>query len=188
MLRPFALIASVALFLTGCAAPQHQPFPEADVPGMAPPPYTANEIRDHHADGSYVVMVTMDGEGNTLTRQRTTFLEPDATEVTIELHNLDEAGEAIGESVGGGRGTWASLRTHAHFPAAQTVLSHSEVSTPAGTYACWCYTVTSTTAAGGVAENVFHFAVGEPGPPVLMVVRVDGVEVQRMTMVEDGRG
>jgi len=182
------LLAAVALTLVGCATPPPAPFPPADVPGMAPPPYTADEIRDHHPHGAFIVMHTIDAEGNTVTRQRTTFLEPDATEVTIELHNVDAANEPVGDAVGGGRGAWADLRAHAHFPAADTTLSHSEVTTPAGDFRCWCYTVTGRTPESVVRETVFHFAVGEPGPPVLMVVRVDGAEVQRMTMVEDGRG
>lgn len=184
-----ALAATLALvFASGCAAPAPTPFPAADVPGMAPPPYTAAEIRDHHPHGSSVVMLTTDGAGEMVTRQRTVFLEPDATGVRIELFNVDAKNASLGEAVNGGRGSWADLRAHAHFPAASTTLSHSEVSTPAGDFDCWCYTVVATLPDGAVQEMEFHFAVGEPGPPVLMVSRRDGLEVQRMTMVADERG
>lgn len=190
LIRHALLAVSLLALPFGLGACQHTaptPFPTADVPNCAPPPYTAAEIRDHHPDGTYVVMLTTGAEGQMMSRQRTDFLEPDSTGVTIELRNVDESFEPVGDVLVSGRATWEELRSHAYFPAANTELSHGEVATPAGRFETWCYGLERTSEGGALERTEFFFAVGEPGPPVLMVTRVDGDEIQRMTMVVDGR-
>lgn len=184
--RRVALLAA-SLLVAACQHTPDTPFPPADVPNCAPPPFTAAQIRDHHHDGSFVVMVTSGPGGEVFTRQRTDFVDPDAAGVTIQLWNVDEANQPVGEVLASGRATWEELRSHAYFPAADTSLAHGRATTPAGTFETWNYTLTRTGDGGEETESVFHFAVGEPGPPVLMVTRVDGNEVQRMTLVADGR-
>ena len=52
---------------------------------------------------------------------------------------------------------WTELQAHASFPDADTNISQGTVTTPAGTFDCWAYTVTRREAAGKVVET-FYFA------------------------------
>lgn len=180
--------ALLALALcTACAGTRTEPFPAADVLNTAPPPYTAEQIRDHHPDGSFVVTETLGSDGALVARARTEFLEPDATGVTIRFVGLGAKGAEEGADAPGMRVDWTTLRSHAYFSAADTRLEHTTVKVPAGTFDCWTYRVAGRTADGLPQESLFHFAVDRPGPPVLTIRSIDGVESDRMRMVKDGR-
>jgi hypothetical protein len=183
--RAAALFALV--LCTACAGTRTTPFPSADVPNMAPPPYTAEQIRDSHPDGAYFVTETLGPDGEVVARVRTEFFDPDTTSVSIRVVGLGANGEEEGADAPGVRVDWPTLRSHAYFPAAGTRLEHTTVTVPVGTFDCWSYRVIGRTADGLPEETVFHFAVDRPGPPVLLIQSVDGVEVARMRMVEDGR-
>jgi hypothetical protein len=177
-----ALPLLLALALCACRGPS-TPFPSSDVPGLAPIPYTVEQLRSNHPSGVHVDMQTLVG-GVVTESSRTEFLDSDALAVTLRMTRYDGAGAALGQPVEQ-RVTWVDLRGHAHFPAAATQLGHAVVRVPAGEYEAWVYSVHAGDEAGTV--TTYHFAVDEPGPPVLLVQTVGGAEVLRMQMVADGR-
>lgn len=181
-MRHLLVLACVALLASACRTP-NTPFPDAEIEGLAPIPYTAEEIRANHPSGSITHLeVVRDGE--VVEVVHTEFLDADALSVTLRMSRFDAAGAPLGEVVEQ-RATWAELRGHAHFPAAATELGHSNVEVPAGEFECWVYRVYAGDAANTVVT--YHFAVDEPGPPVLFIEERDGVETGRWRMSHDGR-
>jgi len=172
----------LALTLGACRGPS-TPFPTADVPGLAPVPYTPEQLRRNHPSGVHIDMQTLVG-GQVTESSRTEFLDSDALAVTLRMTRFDATGAALGQPVEQ-RVTWVDLRGHAHFPAAATELGHAVVRVPAGEFEAWVYSVHAGDEAGTV--TTYHFAVDEPGPPVLLVQTVGGTEVLRMQMVADNR-
>jgi hypothetical protein len=176
------VLASLALVAAGCRTP-NTPFPEAQIAGLAPIPYTAEEIRANHPSGSMTHLEIVRG-GEVVEVVHTEFLDADALSVTLRMSRFDAAGAPLGEPAEQ-RATWEELRGHAHFAAAATELGHSLVEVPAGEFECWVYRVH----AGDEADTVvtYHFAVDEPGPPVLFVEERGGVETGRWRMSFDNR-
>jgi hypothetical protein len=149
--------------------------------GMLPTPYSAEQIRDNHRDGT-VIRMRMEPLGAAPFEEAWTFVKGDATSVTIESRVVGPAGaEARGDPAQATAepATWAELRDHAAFPAAATKRGEGTITVPAGTFQAWVYTVTDPQG----MVTVFHFAKDEPGPPVLMVATKGGQEVYRMTML-----
>lgn len=82
---------------------------------------------------------------------------------------------------------WAELRNHATWPAEATVIHHTRLALPSGSFDCWRYTVRSEE--GGVPMvSRFYFAKDRPGPPVRYDLVRDGLRVFRMTLLDSGAG
>ena len=175
---------STALLLSACETPaparEVPPWPES---GAGPTPYSAEQIRAAHPDGTEVCwQMTQDGERGP--DQWMHFCECDEDGVTVRQW-AERAGEVIGAPAEQ-RSTWAELRDHARFDAELTTREAATVTVAAGTFSCWLYTVREVARPGVVQQ--YYFAHARPGPPVLYVLTSDGEEQLRMELVQDPLG
>ncbi|MEL6905282.1 MAG: hypothetical protein AAFP22_07745 [Planctomycetota bacterium] len=189
ILRTIAPLA--VLLLAACAAPgdaavgDPSPGPATALPpateGMAPTPYTWEQIRWSHPVGASVTY-----------RNESAGSEPVFARMTW-VESSDE-GCAIASAAGPGLETlppvegaapqaWAQLRDHAQFPAGATTVTREARETPAGAFDCWKYVVES----GPDATTTFWFATESAGSPVDVVVTTSGEETSRMLLVESTR-
>jgi hypothetical protein len=170
-----------ALLLSACQAPaparEAPPWPES---GVGPTPYSAEEIRAAHPDGTELCwQMTQNGERGP--DQWMQFSEGDEHGVTVWQWS-ERAGDVIGAPAEQ-YSTWAELRDHARFDAEMTTREAATAKVAAGTFACWLYTVREVARPGVVQQ--YYFAHARPGPPVLYVLTSDGEEELRMELVQD---
>ena len=149
--------------------------------GPAPTPYTAQQIREAHPDGTRIAFL-LEQPGQERFVQVMHFVDGDAVAVTVETWYETLAGEPLGAR-GSQRSAWTELRDHAQFDASQTTREHAEVTVFAGTYDCQLYTVSE--GEGAAAQTTrYWFAVDKPGPPVLLTMQAGEQEVMRMELRE----
>jgi hypothetical protein len=138
-------------------------------PGLAPTPFTAEEIRAGCPEGRTIeLLVVSAGESY---RRVNRFVACDETGATIERGR-------VGGPVESARVTWAQLQAHAAFPAAVTVVEPERIDIPLGVLDCLRYTVRD-----GDDVTVFWFAPAFPGMPVRIRVEVQSQVVSTTTMV-----
>lgn len=154
------------------------PLPDGTLPRM----FTAEQLRAAMPVG-HTLRLRYQPAGAPATEARWRVVAADERGCTIASQVYDPAGALVRDE-GNGTSTWAELREHAAFPAADTTVTDGTVEVPAGRFASRVYRVTTRDAAGVVTVKTLHFAVDLPGPPVLMIVERDGREVMRMTMLE----
>lgn len=151
------------------------PAPSDD--GTAPRPFTAEQIRDNHPDGT-VVTLRVEGATDPPVVMVWTFTGGTATEATIATKIFGADGGLL-QDAGAETSRWTELREHAAFPAAATQRTEEVVTVPAGRFDCWRYHVVE----GGETSD-YWFAKAEPGPPVQMEVHgSDGHLVRRMSLL-----
>lgn len=145
-------------------------------PGHHPTPFSAAQIRAACGPGrrNEYRVTTADGASHHTVWW---FEDGDADGATIARHHADLDGNPMTE-VTRSRSSWLDLQRHASYPAATTQIEHGEITTPAGTFACWCYV-----AADGDDVTRAWFARSLPGPPVLVTTTRDGVAVFRSELV-----
>ncbi len=171
----------LALIQGGCA---HTPGGEsvtqdpvtATAPESAPTPFTEAQIRAGCPVGRVDVYRITAADGQTMER-RTSFVAADEERATFESVGLDENGSPVGEA-DRGSATWAELRDHARYPAAQTTVVDAEVTVPAGTFAVRLYEVRE-----GERITRAWFAPELPGPPIRHEMEEAGRLVSRMELV-----
>lgn len=140
-------------------------------PGLAPTPFTADEIRAGCPAGRTIrLLVEDDGEEPHVRYNR--FVESDETGALIERGREGQAGEAT-------RSTWAGLQAHAAFPVTATTIEPDTIDIPLGALECDRYTVRDD---DGV--TVFWFARAYPGMPVRVTRQENGRTVETTTMIE----
>ena len=127
-------------------------------PGMAPTPFTADEIRQGCPDGHWTLRRIEDRRG--VRYQRDRYVGGDATHVTLEQHAADAGGTVSGQPRRS-RPSSRELQAHASFPADATTVAEEAVELPIGTLACRRYEVVRD----GRAMR-FWFADAHPGMPV----------------------
>lgn len=155
--------------------PAGPPAPTDD--GTLPRPYTAEQIRDNHPEGT-VVTLRVENATDPPAVMEWTFTGATATEVTI-ASKLFAADGTLLKDEGSETSRWTELREHAAFPAESTRRTEETVTVPAGRYDCWRYHVEDE----GVTTD-FWFAETEPGPPVQMeVYGPDGHLLRRMSLL-----
>ena len=144
--------------------------------GMAPTPFTSDEIRAACPSGRMgVVRVTeADGESSHRLYQ---FLEADSEGARFGGGPCDPQGEPLGR-LRDQVCTWVELQAHASYPAAATHIDEDEVELPVGRLACLRYTVED-----GHQTSTFWFARSLPGPPVKIVETASGRVVQTTELV-----
>src|SRR5688500_7232222 len=98
--------------------------------GVAPTPFTADEIRAGCPLGRSSVLLAEPAEGPPR-RRRSRFVHCDDAGATIESVPLDDDGRAIGEPILR-RSTWRDLQAHAAFPAERTSISGEVIELPLG--------------------------------------------------------
>lgn len=126
-------------------------------PGLAPTPFTAEEIWAGCPVGRTIdLMVESAGLAPYVRYNR--FVACDETGATIERGS--RSGDAEVESTRA-RSSWAELQAHAAFPVAATTIEPETIAIPLGTVDCLRYTVRD-----GDDVAVFWFAPAFPGMPV----------------------
>jgi hypothetical protein len=147
-------------------------------PGLAPTPFTADEIRQGCRPGRFVTTeATVDGQ---TTRSTNRYLAADDEGGDFEHSVLDAAGAVVEREVG--RVTWAELQSHAAFPADLTTIEPVRVDTPMGPADCLLYTVTD-----GAVTRRFWFDTARPGMPVRVETEEAGAVTAVRTVVADER-
>lgn len=122
-------------------------------PGLAPTPFTADEIRAASQAGRTIELL-VEGDGEEPYRRYNRYLACDDEGATLER------GRPGGE-IETRRVTWAELQSHAAFPAAMTTIEPETIDIPLGRLDCLRYTVRD-----GDDVTVFWFATKYPGMPV----------------------
>ncbi len=163
----------LALFPLACAK---TPAPPPAASTIAPPPFSAEQIRDATPQGRSYTFKEWQGEGAP-TLRKITFHAPDAKGVGISSKAATSTTTAAPHRV-----SWAELVGHASYPAAQTQIEDAEVQVPAGRFRARHYTVRTPTPKG-LQETDAWFAVDLPGAPVQHEVRLNGRRVSRMQLV-----
>jgi hypothetical protein len=118
--------------------------------GLAPTPFTADEIRAGCPDGHTLRVRTV--RGDTVSEVVNRFEGGDEDGVTL-------AEEADGE-VSSRRVRWIDLQRHASFPADRTTIAPERITTPLGELDCLRYSVQRE------ELMTFWFATAHPGMPV----------------------
>jgi hypothetical protein len=140
-------------------------------PGLAPTPFTADEIRAGCPAGRTIELRVVEDGAEPYVRYNR-YVSCDETGATIERGRHD------GGDPTSGRATWAELQAHASFPAAVTTIEPETIELPLGVVDCLRYTVRD-----GDDETVFWFAPAFPGMPVRIVGRENGRTVGTTTMI-----
>lgn len=163
--------------ITACAT-----VPTAPPTGHAPPPFTAEEIRDATPEGT-VWTYEMRQLRQPPVKRVTRVVKSDEQGATFEVTSYNVGGEVLGETETS-TSTWAELVGHATFPAENTVIYEGvEVQTRAGFYDAWRYEVREPGKTAQVKK--FYFAKTRPGPPVLYEQLDDGKVMFRMELLEE---
>lgn len=141
-------------------------------PGLAPTPFTADQIRAGCPAGRTIrLLVDDDGAEPYVRYNRFTVCDEDGA--TIERGRVDDTAAAEIETT-----TWADLQAHAAFPAAATTIEPEKIDIPLGVVDCLRYTV-----GDGERVHVFWFAPTHPGMPVRIVRRESGRATSTTTMI-----
>jgi hypothetical protein len=182
------LLAVLAVFWIGMpgqmvAADKQPPAANRMKPDHAPTPFSADEIRNGSPRGRKIVyQVEMLGKPYFFQTIEFTSANPD--DVVFETVTKGMDGKRVGKkqmSVG----KWPDLQSHASFPASQTVITSESLTTPAGTFDCWLYTITNEKD-GKTNIKRFWFAKKLPGPPISYEEKTDGKIVYKLTMLKTG--
>lgn len=171
----------VLVLLAGCSSTSSTapttPAAAAPAEAVAPIPFTAEQIRDAMPPGTELKL-RVASPGKPTVIQHWVVLRADAETGTIASRLLDENGELV-QDEGAQTSRWQELREHAKFPADKTTVTDATVTVPAGTFPTKLYEVRE-----GSTVKKMHFAPALPGPPIDMVVEVDGKVVMHMTLLE----
>lgn len=183
MMRLFLLWSFLLGALAACSATAEV----ADWPteGTAPRPYTAEQIRDAHPDGTELKFLVHQTDADAVV-QVMRFGGATAEGTTVESWTETRDGVRVGASKKQ-RAGWQELRDHAAYDAALTARERSACSVKAGDYECWHYTVRAADKADQTVQH-FYFAIDMPGPPVLLVVQRGDDEVLCIELLEYRRG
>lgn len=149
-------------------------------PGMAPTPFTADEIRDGCPPGR-TIRIRLDVDGQPPLQRVNRFVECDEEGAVMEKSLLSPDGDLVGE-VTTDRVTWQDLQAHASFPADLTTITPERLETPMGELDCLRYTVRD-----GDSEDIFWFAKSMPGMPIKYLTRSSGEVESTVTVVNDQR-
>lgn len=139
-------------------------------PGLAPTPFTADEIRAGCPAGRTIRLLVED-EGEEPYVRFNKFVDCDETGALIERGVAGAAGEST-------RSTWAGLQAHAAFPITATTIEPDTIDIPLGVLECDRYTVSDD---DGV--SVFWFAPAYPGMPVRFTRQEQGRTIGTTTMI-----
>ena len=134
-------------------------------PGLAPTPFTADEIRAGSPAGK---LITSQVEGDDPTvRVTNRYLSCDDEGAEIGRTEYAADGAVVEQDVG--RSNWLDLQRHAAFPADRTTVDEVVLDGPLGSLDCLRYTIE----AGPVVRR-FWFARSRPGMPVRVETSENG--------------
>lgn len=177
-------LGALALLLSGlgCSGARHAGRDHY----LAPPPFSADEIRDATAPGR-TYRFRVDAPGRPAVVRQMRFASVDDEGCVIEVTMYDGAGARVGEPQAR-RQTWAQLVGHASYPRSWTTVSEVQVEVPAGRFAAKLYEVRDDTERAGWKVTRAWFATSLPGAPVKLVVREGGEVVSRMELLKHAPG
>lgn len=147
-------------------------------PGLAPTPFTPEEIRAGCPDGRRILLRVESGDEAPAFHVNR-FRDGDADGVTLEAWPVDASGDAL-EPPTRTRVTWHQLQAHASFPVASTTVTEVTLETDLGSCECLRYDVSRD-----ARTDTFWFATGRPGMPIRYAT-LDGDGAMRVvTMIDD---
>lgn len=161
--------------MVGCVTPTPTPSE------IAPPPFSADQIRAATPDGRTYLFAVEGPEGRAL--RKLTFRSPTEAGAQLEAQNLNAGDQSPLAEPQRAPVTWAELVGHASYPAAHTRIERAEITVPAGTFECRRYTVVEPSPKGQ-KRTVAWFADALPGAPVHHEVHIGAQLVSRMQLVE----
>lgn len=126
--------------------------------GLAPTPFTADEIRAGCPDGHRVLVRTT--RGGAVSHHASGFEGGDGEGVTTTSVETDARGRPSGDERRT-RVAWRELQAHAAFPAERTTVVPERIRLEIGERDCLRYEV-----AGEGGTSTFWFALAHPGMPV----------------------
>jgi len=144
---------------------------------LAPPPFTADQIRAATPDGRTWVF-RMEGGHVPMTR-RWGYTAVDAEGAMVLQADWYDGQPAPATSREAGRVTWAQIADAERFPAKATTIEDATITVPAGTFACRLYTVRD----GGDVMR-YWFAKDLPGLQIRYERTLDGELVDTMVLLE----
>jgi hypothetical protein len=150
---------------------------------MAPPPYTADQIRAANRPGT-VYRYKVEALGQPV-QIRVMEFTAGGSEETAEVKNLllDEAGKPM-RPPSVDRAPWDAMRSHGEFPEKEVTITSETIEVPAGKFDTTVYTVR-----GPEGETMrFYFAKSYAGPPVLFYTERAGMRVMTSTLIERKSG
>lgn len=179
-------LSLLLVFTAACASskPAEAPPPASEAPAVpaaeeiAPPPFTAEQIRDATKPGRTYVFL-METPNQLPVKRQISFLTVTNEGCTTENVLLDMENRPLGAPEKADA-TWDELVGHARYPKNSTVISEGEIDVPAGKFEAVIYTVTDK---DGQVSTV-HFAKSLPGAPVKFQLSKDGVVLMTMTLLE----
>jgi hypothetical protein len=176
----------IAIFAAGCGASSPRPSnPSTNLapaePGIAPRPYTAEQIRDGMPVGTEL-RYRLEENGQPPTIMVMKVIAADEKTGTIATQILAEDGTLM-KDAGEQTSEWSALVKHASFPLDATKMTESTIETPLGLFPSVDYAVRSKSEDGVPVLTTYRFARALPGPPVSLVREKDGQVVSRMTLI-----
>ncbi|MCP5071642.1 MAG: hypothetical protein GY946_34210 [bacterium] len=161
--------------------------------GFAPTPFTAEQIRKGCPDGR-VIVFRVSHRGAKPVEEMWRFDKGDEKGVDYTLSNHTIDGKALGTPTTSRR-WWTDLQQHASFPLEATTIEDAVLEVAGKRYACWHYTqqllpggeqrAPNQSQASQVRKQEMWFAKALPGPPVKMLVHMDGALIHDMVLHEN---
>jgi hypothetical protein len=174
---PVVLAEPAKEIVNEAAAAKGPPVENRMRPDHAPTPFSAAEIREGCPAGRVSIFrVESPTGGESLLAFR--FQGGDEESSKLEIVTTDLEGEELSPPRAGGS-KWTELQAHASYPADGTTITTEMLTTPAGTFECWLYTVSR-----GELTTKAWFAKDLPGPPVQSITTKGETEQVRMTLIE----
>jgi hypothetical protein len=159
------------------------PAASGEAPALAPPPFTAEQIREATKVGRTYRFAMRQGEQTATVTMRFTAVTPE--HATIERSVVDAGGKALDQ--GTDDTSWGDLVDHASYPADQTEITETTVEVPAGKFDAVLYTVTAEQE-GKAFVSRMYFAKSLPGAPVKAEITLDGQSLLSMELLEHTPG
>jgi hypothetical protein len=150
---------------------------------LAPPPFTAEQIRDATKVGRTYRFAMRQGEQTATVTMRFTAVSPERA--TIERTVVDAGGQTVDQ--GTDEASWGDLVDHASYPASQTEITQTTVEVPAGKFDAVLYTITAEQE-GKAFVSRMYFAKSLPGAPVKAEITLGDQSLLSMEMLEHTPG
>jgi len=184
MSRPLALLVSLLAACGGTSPVASGPAasPEPPAAALAPFPYTPEQLRGAFPVGRTLTYELVDGDQTVILETRFTAVTAEAA--TMETVTRDGKGAAVGAPQTSTT-PWLELVHHASYPAATTSIDDVAIDTPSGRHPAKKYVVRRPDDKGRPSVTIAYFDTERAGPPVRMLVEVDGAIVQRLALVGD---
>jgi hypothetical protein len=179
-LLAFTLILWSGPLLPAAPADDRPPASNRLKPDHAPTPFSADEIRRGCPDGR-TTRYKIEANNRPTVYQQSTFFNSTAEGTSFRAWQENEQGQPMGDPMESSA-TWKELQAHASFPETSTSISVESYTTPAGTFDCWLYVVTTEKDNQRHVDR-FWFARSLPGPPLCYEKAVNGKMAYRMTMI-----